>query len=220
MPIMVEKKEKPLICCDVPKRMSDIFEILFGSKARARLLRFFLLNAEKEFLAEEVVEKTLLKKSEVAKEMLQLKKIGFLTEKARKGKKAAVANPQFPFYSELKTLFSQPNVTAHSKAFQKLNAVGEVRLVLISGLFLNYAKSKADLILVVNHPNRAKLKSAMGYLEAEVGREIRFVLMNNEELQYRLNMMDRFLIEFLESPHQAVVNKVPELKRFIAGLKR
>jgi hypothetical protein len=200
--------------------MSDIFEVLFGSKARARLLRFFLLNAEKEFLMEEVTEKTLLKKAEVNREVLQLKKVSFFVEKTRKGKKVLMVNPQFPLFAELKNLFARSNVSVQSKAFQKLGLVGEVRLVLVSGIFLNYAKSKADMILVVNHVNRAKLKTAMSYLEAEVGREIRFVLMNAEELHYRLNMMDRFLIEFLESPHQVVINKVPELKRFIAGLNR
>ena len=104
--------------------------------------------------------------------------------------------------------------------FKKLQAVGDVRLLLVSGIFLNYQKSKADMILVVNNPSRAKLKSAIGYIEAEIGREIRFVLMNGEELQYRLNMMDRFLMEFLENPMREIVNKVPELKRFVAGLRR
>ena len=28
--------------------------------------------------------------------------------------------------------------------------------------------------------------------------EIQFVLMNSEELHYRLNMLDRFFVEFLE----------------------
>lgn len=200
--------------------MSDIFEVLFGSKARARLLRFFLLNSEKDFVMEEIIEKTMLRRAEITREVNQLKKIKLLLEKSRKGKKALVANPQFTFFSELKGFFAQSSVSVDSKAFQRLSGVGETRLIIIGGLFLNYAKAKADLILVVNQVNRSKLKLAMSYLEAEVGREIRFVLMNSEELQYRLNMMDRFLIEFLEAPHQIVVNKVPELKRFVAGLKR
>jgi hypothetical protein len=33
-------------------------------------------------------------------------------------------------------------------------------------------------------------------------------------------MMDRFLMEFLENPMREIVNKVPELKRFVAGLRR
>lgn len=200
--------------------MADIFEILFGSKVRVRLLRLLLLNSEKEFTFEEILEKTLLKKAETTKELNHFKKIKLVSERSKKNKKVIVVNTQFPFYIELKSLFSKSDIDAQSKAFQKLSAIGEVKLVLVSGIFLNYAKSKADMILVVNNINRAKLKSAMAYLEAEIGRDIRFVLMSSEELQYRLNMMDRFLMEFLEHSHQEIVNKVPELKRFVAGLKR
>ncbi len=200
--------------------MADIFEILFGSKARVRLLRLLLVNAEKEFSVAEIGEKTLLKKAELNRELSNLKKIKLVTERVKKTKKVMVVNTQFPFFIELRDLFAKSDIDAQSKAFQKLSSVGEVKLVIVSGIFLNYPKSKADMILVVNNVNRAKLKSAMSYLEAEVGREIRFVLMSGEELQYRLNMMDRFLMEFLEHSHQEIVNKVPELRRFVAGLKR
>ncbi|MDD5083766.1 MAG: hypothetical protein PHT88_02395 [Candidatus Moranbacteria bacterium] len=200
--------------------MADIFEVLFGSKSRVRMLRLLLLNSEKEFSFEDLLEKTLLRKAEATKELTLLKKIKLVNERTKKNKKVIVVNTQFPFYIELKGLFSKSDIDAQSKAFQKLSSIGEVKLVLVSGVFLNYAKSKADMILVVNNVNRAKLKSAMSYLEAEIGRDIRFVLMNNEELQYRLNMMDRFLMEFLEHSHQEIINKAPELKRFVAGLKR
>lgn len=200
--------------------MADIFEMLFGSKSRVRLLRLLLLNSEKEFLFEEILEKTLLKKAEATKELTNLKKMKLVTERTKKSKKFLVVNTQFPFFIELKSLFSKSDIDAQSKAFQKLSSIGEVRLVLVSGVFLNYAKSKADMILVVNNVNRPKLKAAMSFLEAEIGRDIRFVLMSNEELQYRLNMMDRFLMEFLEHSHQEIINKAPELKRFVAGLKR
>jgi hypothetical protein len=33
-------------------------------------------------------------------------------------------------------------------------------------------------------------------------------------------MLDRFLLDFLESPHDELVNKIPRLKVFIAGLKK
>ncbi len=197
-----------------------IFDTLFGSKARARLIRFFLVNPGTEFSASEVVEKTLISRSDVTRELARLTKMKLLFERSRKGKKCFVVNEEFPFYTELKSLVSKLNIHAQSQVFRKLKIIGEVKLILISGLFLNYPKSKVDMILVVNNINRTKLKHAIVHLEAEVGREIRFVLMNSEELHYRLNMLDRFFIEFLEGPYEGVVNKVPELKRFIAGLKK
>lgn len=193
---------------------------MFGSKARARVIRFFLLNTEGEYAVLDVTAKILLPRVDVAREIHKLTKLGMVLEKSRKGKKVYVTNTAFPFYTELKSLASKLNVHAQSQVFKRLRAIGEVKLILISGLFLNYAKSKVDMILVVNNVNRTKLRHAIQYLEAEAGKEIQFVLMNSEELHYRLNMLDRFFVEFLEGPYEEVVNKVPELKRFIAGIHK
>ena len=76
------------------------------------------------------------------------------------------------------------------------------------------------MVLVVNNVSRPKLKNLMSNIEAEVGREISYVLMNNEEFKYRLDMLDRFLLDFLEGPHDELVNKIPRLKLFISGLKK
>lgn len=197
-----------------------LFDALFGSKARARLIRFFLLNPGVEFGPAEISEKTLIARPEASRELSRLAKMKLIIERSRKGRKVFLVNEAFPFYTELKSLVSKLNVHAQSQVFRKLKIVGEVKLILISGLFLNYPKSKVDMILVVNNVNRSKLKNAITHLEAEVGKEIRFVLMNGEELHYRLNMLDRFFIEFLEGPYEEVTNRVPELKRFIAGLKK
>lgn len=178
------------------------------------------MNPEGEFSIVDVAEKTMLSKTDVSREVKRLAKMKFVTEKSRQGKKMYVSNTDFPFYLEMKTLVSKLNVNAQSQVFRKLKTVGEVKLILISGLFLNYPKSKVDMVLVVNNINRTKLRQAITYLEAEVGKEIRFVLMNSEELHYRLNMLDRFFIEFLEGPYEEVVNKVAELKRFVAGIRK
>jgi ubiquinone/menaquinone biosynthesis C-methylase UbiE len=120
----------------------------------------------------------------------------------------------------LRSLFAKPSFDVDDKVFRKVRGVGDVRLILVGGIFLNYAKSKADMILVANNVSRSKLKSAIATLEAEIGQEVRFVLMTVEELQYRLNMMDRFLIEFIEQPYQEILNKLSEFKRFVAGVRK
>lgn len=197
-----------------------LFDALFGSKVRARVIRFFLLNAEGDFSIADVTAKILLSRPDVVREVNKLTKLKLVVEKSRKGKKVYATNTDFPFYTELKSLVSKLNVHAQSQVFKKLKVVGEVKLILISGLFLNYSKSKVDMILVVNNVNRTKLRHAIQHLEAEVGKEIQFVLMNAEELHYRLNMLDRFFVEFLEGPYEEVVNKIPELRRFIAGIHK
>ena len=60
----------------------------------------------------------------------------------------------------------------------------------------------------------------MSSLEAEIGKEVSFVLMNSDEFKYRLDMLDRFLLDFLSSPHTEIVDKLPGLKHLILGLKK
>ncbi len=198
----------------------SLFESLFCSKVRARLLRLFILNPEAEYSTAEVSAKTLLPKAEVSREVLRLKKLGFLKERSRRKVKAYRIRPDFPFLAELQSLVTKSNVGVSHRMFLQLRSTGDVKLVLIGGLFLNHQKGKADMILVIDNPHQLRLKAVMEKLEAEVGREIRYVLMDSEGLHYRLNMLDRFLTEFLEGPHQEIVNRVPELKRFVAGLKK
>lgn len=200
--------------------MSQILEILFGSRTKARLLRFFLQNPETEFTLAETAKKNLVNKGAARKELNVLKNIRFVLERMKKGKKHYLLNRNFPFYPELRSLIVKSNIYPQCRSLGKVKSIGEVKLALASGTFLNYPRSKADFLIVANHVSRSKLGNLIKNLEAEIGKEISYVLMDNDEFQYRLNMMDRFLLGFLEGPHDEIVNKLPKLKRFIAGLKR
>ncbi len=199
--------------------MSEVLENLFGSKEKTRILRFFLQNPEREYGFVEVMKRNMLNKLKGKKELENLRKIKFITERKKKGKNFFVLNQDFIFYPELKNLVAKDNIYPKSRNLDKIKHIGNIKLAVVSGAFINYAKSKADMILVGDDISRTKLKSLMGALEAELGKEIDFVLMNGEEFKYRLNMLDKFILEFLEGPHEEIVNKINGLKRFIASRK-
>lgn len=200
--------------------MSEILETLFGGKAKARIIRFFLLNGETEFSIAEITQKTMLASSAVRKEINELKKIRFITEKTKKGVKVYTQDSTFQYHQELNNLFAKSTSSPQCKSLTRIKNVGDVKLALISGVFLNYAKSKVDMILVANNVSRSKLKSVMNSLEAEVGKEISFVLMNSDEFKYRLDMLDRFLLDFIEDTHVEIVDKIPGFKRFMLSRKK
>jgi hypothetical protein len=199
--------------------MSDILEYIFGSKEKTRLLRFFLQNPEQEYELEEICRRNILNRLKARKELENLRKIKFIFKRSRKGKKIYSLNQEFVFYPELKNLVAKDNVHPQSGSLERIRNIGNVKLAVISGAFINYAKSKADMILVCDDTSRAKLKNLMNCLEAEIGKEIDFVLMSGEEFKYRINMLDKFILDFLEGPHEEIINKIPWLKRFIATRK-
>lgn len=199
--------------------MSQILEVIFGSKAKMRILRFFLLNPEKEYPVSEVAKKNMLKNDEVKRELNSLKNIKFVIEKIKKNKKYYQLNSEFSFYPELRNLIVKSNIYPQCKSLGKIKNIGQVKLAVVSGIFLNYPKSKADMVIVADNVSRGRLNSFMSNLEAEIGREVCYVIMNSEELKYRLNMTDRFILEFLRGPHDEIINKVAGLKSFISSLK-
>lgn len=72
--------------------MEAILDKLFESTAKARLLKLFLMNPEREFIMLEIVKQTQLKKPAVQKELAKLMRLGLVktrTVKTAKGTKAA-----------------------------------------------------------------------------------------------------------------------------------
>ncbi|MFC1644912.1 hypothetical protein ACFL08_02710 [Patescibacteria group bacterium] len=199
--------------------MLDILEGLFGSKTKVRMMRFFLLNSNKEFSAADIVERNKLNKNEVRKELGLFEKIKLITSSTKKRKKHYKINKEFVFYTELEKLISMSSVSPQCSSLKKVEGIGSVKLALVSGIFMNYSKSRLDLLLVADNISRIKLKKLIENLEAEVGKEIRYMVLNSEELSYRLDMLDRFLIEFFKSPHSVVINKIPRFKNIVSGVK-
>ena len=199
--------------------MSVILENLFGSREKMRLLRFFLLNPEQEYGTAEVAKRNMLRPKAVRSELEILKKIKFVIKRTKKRKIYYILNQNFIFYPELKNLISKANIYPDSNGLSRIKNIGNIKLAVVSGAFINYNKSKADMILVGDGISRAKLKNLMNSLEAEIGKEVDFVTMTHDEFKYRLNMLDKFILEFLEGPHEEVINKIPGLRQFLANRK-
>ncbi|MBI2674645.1 MAG: hypothetical protein HYX22_02840, partial [Candidatus Yanofskybacteria bacterium] len=83
-----------------------------------------------------------------------------------------------------------------------------------SGIFLaentgsDLYDTVADLFIVGDDISKNKLRAFLTALEAEVGKEIKFTLMDKEEFQYRYGMFDRFIRVLLEGPHEKIINKL------------
>ena len=175
---------------------------------------------EKECRVTEIAKKNMLTSAVVRKEIKELRKIKFITEHSKKGIKYYTIDQTFHFYFELKNLFAKSTASPQSKSLAKLKSIGDVKLALVSGIFLNYPKSKVDMVLVANNVSRGKLRNLMNSLEAEVGKEVSFVLMNSDEFKYRIDMLDRFLLDFIEGTHMELIDKIPGFKRILLGRKK
>ena len=192
--------------------MPEIFSQLFESRVKARLIKFFMLNDKREYSQQEVVQKNKMSSVQITKELNRFEKMKMIIVRTKKGKRFFQTNTGFIFYPELKNLVVNSNTMPECRSLSPIKNLGKVRLALISGVFLNYPKGRADLLLVGDEMSRAKLKHLLENLEAEVGKEINYSFMSSDEFKYRTDMLDKFIMEFLESPYEEIICKVPNLK--------
>ena len=192
--------------------MPELFSQLFESRVKARLIKFFMLNDKRDYSSQEVVQKNKMSSVQIAKELHRFEKMKMILVRTKKGKKYCQTNTDFIFYPELKNLVVKSNTMPECRSLSQIKGLGKVRLALISGVFLNHPKGRADLLVVGDEISRAKLKHLLENLEAEVGKEINYSLMSSEEFKYRTDMLDKFVMEFLEGPYDEIICKMPNLK--------
>lgn len=200
--------------------MKDSIELLFGSKARWRLMKFFLLNENREYTLKEITGKNKLESRETMSIVNQFLKARLLISKNRKKPRSFRTNKNFSFYRELKALVVRSNVYPQCESLVKLKNLGDAKLGLVSGIFINYPKAKTDLLVVGDNLSKAKTKHLLEDLEAEMGREINYSIMTTAEFKYRVNMFDKFITELIEEPHEIIVNKVPNLLSELKNARR
>lgn len=120
-------------------------------------------------------------------------------------------NPGFEYFSELRDLLLKSPPTEKRRLIEQINKIGKIKLAIIAGVFLDKENSDplaVDLFLVHDYIDRRKLTQFLKDVEADVGKEVRFAMMEKEEFKYRLAMFDRFVRVLLEGPHEKLINKL------------
>lgn len=188
--------------------MSEILENLFNSKAKVKLLRLFLNNADKKYTLSEIAGKAKIKSNIARKEINNLLKIKFLIRSKKSNQTFYKINTEFIFYNELKKLIFKASPTSADKIASQVMKLGQIRFVLVSGVFLNSDKGKIDILIVGEQISRTKLKNFLSNVEADVGKGINYVCMSTDEFRYRKNMFDKFILNIFDTPHKILIDRM------------
>lgn len=195
----------------------DILGKLFGDSGRVRIMRLFLLNPGEAFTLESVVARSKTVTAAAGKEIGLLHKIGFIekksvkTESSDKKKKTLKGwqfNSLFPYARELRELLFSAEVLRKDEIIKKLSAAGRLKLVIISGIFLQDVESRADLLVVGDVINKKTLAGVIKKMEAEIGKEINYGVLGTDEYRYRLDVLDKFVRDILDFPHEKILDKL------------
>jgi hypothetical protein len=187
---------------------SDPLAKLFGSVARVRLLRLFLFNPRSTYTVPEaagharVPERTARKEIQIFCNAGLVKRARLRSPGARWG-----LDPEFEYLGVMQDLL----INAPSRAgemVERLRGVGQLKLVVLSGIFVGEWDGRLDLFVVGDRIKDKKLRLVVRRLEAELGKEIRYSLLSTEQFQYRMGLSDRLVRDVLDYPHTIVLDRL------------
>ncbi len=185
-----------------------MIDALFGSKTRVKLLHLFLNNPGKSFYVREITRLIDEQINSVRRELANMLNVGIIKSDEADNKLYYEVNQRYEYYVPLRAIFgngSSDNVAEKSTPStldwqHKLDELGNIKLALLSGVFVQNSGSDVDL-LIVGRPAQAKLKTFIKALEKSEGRELNYSVMPYDEFYYRLSIRDRFITELIASKY-------------------
>lgn len=185
--------------------MSKPVSHIFGSEAKVKMMRLFIFNPNSFFTSAEVAGRVQERGDIVNKELRNLSKAGLIKRRA----KGYVLDHAYPYITPLSNFLIDASPLTEKEIIKKISsAVTNLRLVLVSGVFLHEKDSRVDVLVVADHIRQAKLASAMSSIEAELGKELRFTAFDTTDFRYRVGIYDKLVRDILDFRHEKILNKL------------
>ncbi len=189
--------------------MIDILAKLFGSSARVKILRLFLANKSSQFTIDDIAKRAKVQKPTARKELNALTKIDLLDTSGKGKTKSWAIDKSFTYLRPLENLVLEPDESDAGFIAEKIKKAGDIKLVVVTGVFVPDApEGEIDLLVVGGRIGKRKMDTAISEIEANFGRELRFALFTTEDFNYRMDIHDRLLRDVFDYPHEVIVDKL------------
>lgn len=183
---------------------------LFGNETKVKIMRLFLFNPEKVFDVKEITERTQADSSKVRKEMSNIEKMGLVKRRAtKKGNgNGFTMDTQFSYLSPLQNFLVNLEPLQPKEIIKKITKLGNIKLIIISGVFIQEHESRLDILVVGDGVKKGALENVIKVLESEIGKELRYAHFTIEDFKYRISMYDKLTRDILDYPHKKILNKL------------
>jgi predicted nucleotidyltransferase len=181
---------------------------IFGSLSRVKLLRLFFFNRTSTFTFEEVVKRAKISPSEARTELAHLIKADLVKRAGKKPIAPYRLNQKFPHLDALGAFIRTTTSIAPADLVRLLRRSGNVRLVVLTGIFTAVSESEVDLLIVGDRLSERALKQVIQTLESELGREIRYASFTTDDYSYRRGIYDRLIRDIFDYPHEVLLDRI------------
>ena len=190
-------------------------------------MRLFLFNPNLYFSLGDAVKRTKISTGAAKRELGLLEEISFIavkkliapasTESGGKKKKTKKAptknnvwqlNPDFFFVEHLHSMFNADFLASREDLSERFKSCGKVKLVILSGLFVQDGGTRADILIVGDDLRRPAIESVISVIESEIGRELTYAILDTREYLFRLTSSDRFVRDIVDFPHKCLIDKM------------
>jgi len=198
----------------------------FGSKARVKILKLFLLNPDGNYYLRQLARDLDLQVNSVRRELKNLEAFGLLQIGSQKTssstsndstflrdpsilnneKKYYQVNKEFILFPEIKSFILKAQILAGHNFVKSLEEICQPELLLLFGVFLGQTQELTDMLLVAK-VKKAEIMNLIKKLEVEIGHEIKYTIMDEKEFEYRREIADVFLHKILEADKIVLVNE-------------
>lgn len=191
---------------------------LFGSQARVKLLKTFILNQDDKFYLRQLARDLKMQVNSIRRELENLQSFGLLIcdeniddedgevkNRNKTEKKYYHVDQNSVLFPELKALVIKSQILSNNKFIDKIRSVCSPKVFILSGTLVNNSKSQTD-ILLVGRFNRDKLIPLITELEDDLGRELNYTIMDYREYRYRVDIADFFVYNIIHGKKIMVVD--------------
>lgn len=206
----------------------ETLEKLFGSAGRVKLMRLFLFHPHRAFDLDTIKKRSRLTKETLRKELNLLEKVGLINATllsadqnetaprvSKKGTKKRSTktsgyqlNTTFPYIDPFRSILINSESLKSGLVKEKLDAIGKMKLVIVAGRFIGESESRLDLFIVGEKIKKKHLETYLSSLEADIGCELLYAVMDQKEFHYRKQVYDRLVRDVLDYPHERIIDRM------------
>jgi len=148
----------------------------------------------------------LVKRRDFSKIIIK-KNHGKITESKKKSH-GFILNAEFTYMSALKQLLMNTQSLDGGDIVKRLAKAGKLKLVVVSGVFIQDPQSRVDILVVGDRISKNVLDKTIKNIESEIGKELTYAYFEVLDYQYRLQMYDKLVRDILDYPHEVLLDKI------------
>lgn len=202
----------------------NVLSKLFGSEAKVKIMRLFLFNPDQPFSRSDISARAKVSLPIVRHETTLLRKMGMIKGKyfalsvpvkktgktilKKKKEGGWILSTSFPYLAALQNLLINTVLFKHDDIIRKLNSIGRMKLVIVSGVFIHDVDSRVDLLVVGDNIRFGALEGVIRTIESEIGKELHYAAFETADFHYRLGIYDKLIRDILDYPHKKILNKI------------